>query len=67
MEKRRWVDKIKIAASKVLPKSGQNGFDWTFTQSSMFVLRYTLVLNCNSQDLILQIVLYYVFIERLSP
>lgn len=26
-------------ANKVLPKAGQNGFDWTFGQGSIFVLR----------------------------
>jgi hypothetical protein len=26
-------------ANKVLPKAGLNGFDWTFVQSSTFVLR----------------------------
>ncbi len=25
--------------NKVLPKAGQNGFDWTFVQGSTFVLR----------------------------
>ena len=29
----------KAAANKVLPKAGQNGFDWTFVQGSIFVLR----------------------------
>ena len=27
------------AANKVLPKAGLNDFDWTFVQSSTFVLR----------------------------
>ncbi len=26
-------------ANKVLPKAGPNGFDWTFVQGSIFVLR----------------------------
>jgi len=30
----------KTAGNKVLPKAGLNGFDWTFVQGSIFVLRF---------------------------
>jgi hypothetical protein len=32
-------------ANKVLPKAGQNGFDWAFVQGSTFVLRLNFVLK----------------------
>jgi len=32
------ITKIKAAYNKVLPKAGQNGFDWTFELGSTFVL-----------------------------
>lgn len=35
----------KTAANKVLPKAGQNGFDWTEVQGSTFILRLNLCAN----------------------